>query len=158
MYLAYPAYLSLVSRAASPSPLVSSVTVAKEQLSFLRLCLGLAVSAGCSVSVPMSWSEQVWPLVGTWSEVPCPFNCVCWWGVFPSVGSDAGVSRLGLEKVLLIIDFTLLREHNLSPPSSPLSSTVKDAKTFKCRFRCGAYLVKNKQDSNKRTVTINIFL
>lgn len=88
----------------SPSPLVSSLTVAREQLSFLRMCFWLTVSAWWSASGPQlscSGLECECPLVLACEEEACPFGSVCCLETCASGDSVAVACRLCLVRVFL---------------------------------------------------------
>lgn len=123
-------YLSSVS----PSPLVSSVTVASEQLSFLRLCFWLTDSAWWSeFKLSCSVLACVSPLVFSWeTEETCPFSPVWWLETRPSDDSELAACRLCLLMVFLRslatfrAELFLFRGGGSFFPSSPPSPSERD--------------------------------
>lgn len=121
----------------SPSPLVSSLTVAREQLSFLRMCFWLTVSAWWSASglqLSCSGLECECPLAVACGAEACPFSSVCCLETCASGDSVAGACRLCLVRVFLRSLATFRAELFLfragdgsfaasSPPSPPERDT-----------------------------------
>lgn len=94
-------YLSSVS----PFTPISSVTVSREQLSFLRLCFWLTGSAWRSgwalLHTSFSGLGCVWPLVFVWGEEACPLSCICSLSLCASGGSGEAANKLCLLMVFL---------------------------------------------------------
>lgn len=89
----------------SASPLVSSATVPREQPPFLRLCLGLTDSDGCSelelsCSAPAFWSLLAFSEeAAAAAAAACPFS--------PAWGPAAGDSALAAASRLCLLMFFL---------------------------------------------------
>lgn len=130
-------YLSSVS----PFMPISSVTVAREQLSFLRLCFWLTGSAWRSgwVLLHASFSGLgcVWPLVFVWGEEAWPLSCICSLGPCASADSGEAASKLCLLMVFLrslatfSTELFLFRARVCSSPTSSPSDRNRGAEKLK---------------------------
>lgn len=119
----------------SASPLVSSVTVPREQPPFLRLCLGLTDSDGWSeLELPCSalacWSLVAFSEEAAAAAVACPFSPA--WGLAAGDSALAAASRLCLLMFFLRslatfrAELFLFRDGGSLFPSSPPSPSERD--------------------------------
>lgn len=130
-------YLSSIS----PFTPVSSVTVGREMLSFLRLCFWLTGSAWRSGWAPLHLSFSglgcVWPLVFVRGKEACPLSCICSLGPCASAGSGEAANKLCLLMVFLrnlatfSTELFLFRARVCSSPTSSPSDRNRRAKKLK---------------------------